>query len=122
MVCFSVFLVGAICSALAGFLGMRVATKANNRTTNAAQRRDCKSLECCIYWWICYGSKCCWFRSVRSYQVYLLFMIFSQFFDGSSSKILMQALTGFSLVHLQLLYLQELEVEFIQKLQMLVQI
>ena len=32
------FVVGAICSALAGFLGMRVATKANVRTTNAARK------------------------------------------------------------------------------------
>jgi len=31
------FIVGAIASALAGFLGMKVATKANNRTTNAAR-------------------------------------------------------------------------------------
>ena len=31
------FIVGALCSGLAGFLGMRVATKANNRTTNAAR-------------------------------------------------------------------------------------
>ena len=31
------FLSGAIASAMAGYLGMRVATKANNRTTNAAQ-------------------------------------------------------------------------------------
>lgn len=31
------FIVGAICSALAGFIGMRVATKANVRTTNAAR-------------------------------------------------------------------------------------
>jgi K(+)-stimulated pyrophosphate-energized sodium pump len=31
------FLIGAICSALAGFIGMKVATKANVRTTNAAQ-------------------------------------------------------------------------------------
>lgn len=30
------FIVGAFCSALAGFIGMRVATKANVRTTNAA--------------------------------------------------------------------------------------
>jgi len=31
------FFIGAICSALAGFIGMKVATKANVRTTNAAQ-------------------------------------------------------------------------------------
>ena len=31
------FIVGAICSALAGFIGMRVATQANVRTTNAAR-------------------------------------------------------------------------------------
>ena len=31
------FIVGAVASGLAGFLGMKVATKANNRTTNAAR-------------------------------------------------------------------------------------
>jgi K(+)-stimulated pyrophosphate-energized sodium pump len=31
------FIVGALCSALAGFIGMKVATKANVRTTNAAR-------------------------------------------------------------------------------------
>ena len=38
------FLVGALASGLAGFLGMRVATKANNRTTNAAQSGLAKAL------------------------------------------------------------------------------
>ena len=32
------FVVGALASGLAGFLGMRVATKANNRTTHAARK------------------------------------------------------------------------------------
>ena len=39
------FVVGAICSALAGFIGMKVATKANVRTTNAAQKSLGKALE-----------------------------------------------------------------------------
>ena len=39
------FVVGALCSALAGFLGMRVATKANVRTTNAARESLGKALE-----------------------------------------------------------------------------
>ncbi|MFN3694397.1 MAG: sodium/proton-translocating pyrophosphatase, partial [Ignavibacterium sp.] len=39
------FVVGAFCSALAGFIGMRVATKANVRTTNAARTSLGKALE-----------------------------------------------------------------------------
>ena len=38
------FIAGAICSALAGFIGMRVATKANVRTTNAARTGLSKAL------------------------------------------------------------------------------
>tara|TARA_A100001011_G_scaffold215474_1_gene223430 strand:- start:3809 stop:5953 length:2145 start_codon:yes stop_codon:yes gene_type:complete len=38
------FLVGAVASGLAGYLGMRVATKANNRTTNAAREGLAKAL------------------------------------------------------------------------------
>jgi len=38
------FIVGAIASALAGYLGMKVATKANNRTTHAAQTGLAKAL------------------------------------------------------------------------------
>ncbi|MBO6522215.1 MAG: sodium-translocating pyrophosphatase [Balneolaceae bacterium] len=39
------FIVGAICSGLAGFIGMKVATKANVRTTNAARISLGKGLE-----------------------------------------------------------------------------
>jgi K(+)-stimulated pyrophosphate-energized sodium pump len=39
------FVVGAICSALAGFIGMRVATKANVRTTQAARTSLGRALE-----------------------------------------------------------------------------
>lgn len=39
------FIMGALCSGLAGFIGMRVATKANVRTTNAARTGLGKALE-----------------------------------------------------------------------------
>ena len=39
------FIVGAICSALAGFIGMKVATKANVRTTQAARQSLGRALE-----------------------------------------------------------------------------
>ncbi|MEX2404768.1 MAG: sodium-translocating pyrophosphatase [Balneolales bacterium] len=44
MIAFS-FLIGAICSGLAGFIGMKVATKANVRTTQAARTSIGKALE-----------------------------------------------------------------------------
>src|SRR5690606_28630389 len=39
------FVVGSICSALAGFIGMKVATKANVRTTQAARTSLGEALE-----------------------------------------------------------------------------
>jgi len=39
------FIIGAFCSAMAGFIGMKVATKANVRTTNAARTSLGKALE-----------------------------------------------------------------------------
>jgi len=39
------FTLGAICSALAGYIGMKVATRANVRTTNAARSSLGKALE-----------------------------------------------------------------------------
>jgi K(+)-stimulated pyrophosphate-energized sodium pump len=42
------FVIGAICSGLSGFIGMRVATKANVRTTNAAITSLNRALKYCI--------------------------------------------------------------------------
>ena len=56
------FIVGALCSGLAGYIGMKVATKANVRTTNAAQDIIRESSRNCFFWGICYGNGCCRFR------------------------------------------------------------
>jgi len=66
------FVLGAFCSALAGFIGMRVATKANVRTTNAARTSLGKALEVAFtggsgsfYRRVGNGYGCCWFRCFR---------------------------------------------------------
>ena len=59
------FIVGAICSALAGFIGMKVATKANVRTTHAA-RTSREGLEVAFtggqLWVLCSWSRSSWFK------------------------------------------------------------
>ena len=49
------FVVGAFCSALAGFIGMKVATKANARTTNAARTGLAKGLHVAFTGGSCMG-------------------------------------------------------------------
>jgi K(+)-stimulated pyrophosphate-energized sodium pump len=49
------FVAGAFCSALAGFVGMRVATRANVRTTNAARSGLAKGLEVAFAGGSCMG-------------------------------------------------------------------
>ena len=49
------FVVGAFCSALAGFIGMRVATQANVRTCNAARTGLAKGLEVAFAGGSCMG-------------------------------------------------------------------
>jgi len=90
------FLVGAFASALAGFLGMKVATKANNRTTNAAQEGLAKALNVAFTGGSVMGMSVV---GLGVLGVSILFYIYSGSsagFEGDYQKII-QALTGFSL-------------------------
>ena len=95
MVAFS-FIVGAICSGLAGFIGMKVATKANVRTTNAARQSLGKGLE------VAFGGGSVMGLGVVGLGVLglsILFFIFSNFFGIDSVDAVNRVLavvTGFS--------------------------
>jgi K(+)-stimulated pyrophosphate-energized sodium pump len=92
------FIIGAICSALAGFIGMRVATKANVRTTNAARTSLGRALE------VAFGGGSVMGLGVVGLGVLglgSLFLLYSQVFDmggaeGWSVTKVITVLTGFS--------------------------
>lgn len=89
------FIVGAVCSALAGYLGMVVATKANVRTTNAARTSLGKALE------VAFGGGSVMGMGVVGLGVLGLsglFLIYTQFVgpEWSITKVL-NVLAGFSL-------------------------
>ena len=88
------FLVGAFSSALAGFLGMRVATKANNRTTNAAQDSLAKALNVAFTGGSVMGLSVVGLGVLGVTGLFLLYDGLGLFSDMSK---LIQALTGFSL-------------------------
>ena len=55
------FVIGAFFSALAGNIGMRIATAANVRTTQAARTSLPQALKVSFTGWYCNGTWCCWF-------------------------------------------------------------
>ena len=86
------FIVGAICSGLAGYIGMKVATKANVRTTNAAQHSLGKALE------IAFSGGSVMGMGVVGLGVLglsSLFIIYSSMFDSTDTVI--KVISGFSL-------------------------
>ncbi len=90
------FILGAICSALAGFIGMKVATKANVRTTNAARTGLGKALE------VAFAGGAVMGLGVVGLGVLglgALFLLYSQMFGTESQDAVVRVitvLTGFS--------------------------
>ncbi len=86
------FLIGAICSGLAGFIGMKVATKANVRTTNAAQNSLGRALSIAFA-----GGSVMGLGVVGLGIIGLtgLFVLYTNLFGSDINKIL-EVLSGFS--------------------------
>ena len=91
------FIIGAICSALAGFIGMKVATKANVRTTEAAKTSLGKALE------VAFGGGSVMGLGVVGLGVLglsLLFILYVNLFgiaDENGVSTVLNVLAGFSL-------------------------
>ena len=88
------FLSGAMTSGLAGFLGMRVATKANNRTTNAAQTSLAKALNVAFTGGSVMGLSVVGLGVLGVTGLYVLYDHLELFSDPQK---LIQTITGFSL-------------------------
>jgi len=89
------FLLGAFTSALAGYLGMKVATSANNRTTNAAQSSLAKALNVAFTGGSVMGLSVVGLGVLGVTSLYILYTQFIVI-EGGAEKII-QTITGFSL-------------------------
>ncbi len=88
------FVVGALCSALAGYLGMKVATKANVRTTNAARTSLGKALEVAFTGGSVMGMGVV---GLGVLGLSSLFIVYNNFMDGWDIIKVLNVLAGFSL-------------------------
>ena len=88
------FVVGAVTSGFAGFLGMRVATKANNRTTNAARDSLSKALNVAFSGGSVMGL-CVVGLGVLGLTS--LFMFYTNLYGQDNIQIVLTVISGFSL-------------------------
>ncbi|MBJ25382.1 MAG: sodium-translocating pyrophosphatase [Flavobacteriaceae bacterium] len=86
------FIIGAGCSGLAGFIGMKVATKANVRTTNAAQKSLGKALEIAFSGGSVMGMGVV---GLGVLGISSLFLVYMELFDSIDTVI--KVISGFSL-------------------------
>ena len=86
------FFIGAGCSGLAGFIGMKVATKANVRTTNAAQKSLGKALEIAFSGGSVMGMGVV---GLGVLGISSLFLVYMELFDSVDTVI--KVISGFSL-------------------------
>jgi K(+)-stimulated pyrophosphate-energized sodium pump len=86
------FVIGAGCSGLAGFIGMKVATKANVRTTNAAQKSLGEALEIAFSGGSVMGMGVV---GLGVLGISSLFLVYMELFDSVDTVI--KVISGFSL-------------------------
>ena len=90
------FIVGALASGLAGFLGMKVATKANNRTTHAAREGLAPALNVAFTGGSVMGMSVVGL-GVLGLSILLIFYINQFGSDSTSIKTVLNVISGFSL-------------------------
>jgi K(+)-stimulated pyrophosphate-energized sodium pump len=88
------FIVGAVCSATAGFFGMKIATKANVRTAHAAESGLNKALKVAFRGGAVMGMTVV---GLGLLGIICLFLLYTNLLpDGTSMKRVLEILTGFS--------------------------
>ncbi|MFL5730624.1 MAG: sodium-translocating pyrophosphatase [Cytophagaceae bacterium] len=91
------FIIGAFSSAFAGYLGMKIATKANVRTTQAAKTSLSKALDVSFSGGVVMGINVV---AIGLLGICILFLVFSKMFGVESAKqikLVLEVLIGFSL-------------------------